>query len=154
MDIRYQFSRKLLVTTRAWTAALDKRLRVLGLTGSRWYALVELSKSPDRPSQRTLAARLGIEAATLVRILDGLAERGLVNRMAHDTDRRTNQIEITAEGSAVLDDISAISAGLRGELLDGVADKDLAVCLRVFDRVQANLARISAKAGAEVAAAS
>jgi len=128
------------VTNRRWTGLLDRRLRKLGLTGSRWYALVELSKTADKPSQRELAARLGIEAATLVRILDGLAKDGLVNRLAHDTDRRTNQVEITSAGQKTLAEISEISAKLRQELLVGIDDADLAVCLSVFQRIHANLA--------------
>jgi MarR family transcriptional regulator for hemolysin len=142
LDIRYHFSRTMGVTNRRWTGLLDKRLRKLGLTGSRWYALVELSKTADKPSQRELAARLGIEAATLVRILDGLAKEGLVKRLAHDTDRRTNQVEITPAGQAILAEISAISAELRNELLQGVDDADLEVCLSVFSRIQSKLTKI------------
>lgn len=143
LDIRYQFSRSLTVTTRRWAAFLDKRLRKLRLTGSRLQTLVELSKSADNPSQRELAARLGIEAATLVRILDGLAAHGLVTRLPHDTDRRTNQIEITSAGQTMLAEISDVSANLRDQLLDGVADEDLAACLRVFARIQVRLSETS-----------
>lgn len=143
LDTRYQFSRSLIVTTRRWAAFLDKRLRRLKLTGSRLQTLVELSKSADNPSQRELAARLGIEAATLVRILDGLAAHGLVSRLPHDTDRRTNQIEITPSGTAMLAEISEVSARVRDELLDGIPDEDLAVCLRVFAQIQARLAQAS-----------
>jgi len=138
LDIRYQFSRTMGVTNRRWTGLLDRRLAKLKLTGSRWYALVELSKTSDKPSQRELAARLGIEAATLVRILDALARDGLVQRLAHDTDRRTNQVEITPAGQKILAEISEISAKLRHELLVGIDDADLAVCLSVFQRIQAN----------------
>jgi MarR family transcriptional regulator for hemolysin len=143
-DLRYQFSRSLTVTTRRWVAFLDKRLGELGLTGSRWYALVELSKSSDNPSQRELAALLGIEPASLVRILDRLSAAGLINRLPHDTDRRTKQIEITPSGKTVLAEISAVSAKVRDELLDGVAEEDLVVCLRVFRVIQGRLAKVAA----------
>jgi DNA-binding MarR family transcriptional regulator len=62
-----------------------------------------------------------------------------VTRLPHDTDRRTNQIEITKVGQVVLAEISEVAASLRNQLLDGVAGEDLIACLRVFAHVQGKL---------------
>jgi MarR family transcriptional regulator for hemolysin len=57
------------------------------LTRSQWQTLAYLS-SNEGIHQGGLAEILEIEPITLVRSLDKLAERGLVERRQHPTDRR------------------------------------------------------------------
>jgi MarR family transcriptional regulator for hemolysin len=135
--IRYKFSRLLTVTQRRWAHYLDKRLAMLGLTDAKWHTLVEISKSQTTLNQRELADRLGIEPATLVKLLDGLAAKKLVRRVADGTDRRTKRIEITPAGSNVLGKISAVAEEIRNELLQDVSDKELRAAIAVLERVQA-----------------
>src|ERR1700685_3778174 len=65
-----------------------QRARNSGLTRSQWQAIAYLSKN-EGIHQAGLAELLEIEPITLVRILDKLAERGLIERRQHPTDRRT-----------------------------------------------------------------
>jgi MarR family transcriptional regulator for hemolysin len=64
----------------------EQRAKSHGLTRSQWQALAYLSKN-EGIHQSGLAEILEIEPITLVRILDRLAERGLVERRPHPTDR-------------------------------------------------------------------
>ncbi|MGO7675379.1 MarR family transcriptional regulator, partial [Rhizobium ruizarguesonis] len=59
----------------------------LGLTRSQWQTLAYLSNN-EGIHQVGLAEILEVEPITLVRILYKLAERGLIERRQHPTDRR------------------------------------------------------------------
>ena len=65
----------------------EQRARDLGLTRSQWQTLAYLNRN-EGIHQSGLADILEIEPITLVRILDRLEERGLVERRRHPTDRR------------------------------------------------------------------
>jgi DNA-binding MarR family transcriptional regulator len=49
-----------------------------------------------------LASNLGIAAATTSRMIEGLCERGLVERTPDPADQRATQVTITATGEAAL----------------------------------------------------
>jgi len=60
----------------------EQRAKCLGLTRSQWQTLAHLSNN-EGIHQAGLAEILEIEPITLVRILDKLEERGLVERRRH-----------------------------------------------------------------------
>jgi len=55
----------------------------------------------ERPTVGRLASRLRLDNSTLTRTLDGLATRGLVERIRDDGDRRVVRIELTSAGEDV-----------------------------------------------------
>jgi len=143
LDIQYQFSRLLALTQRRWTIYLDKRLSALGLTHARWLTLVEISKAETKLNQRELASRLGIESATLVNLLDGLAASHLIRRIPDATDRRTKRIEITPAGNALLKKISAVAEDIRHELLEGVSERELQTMIKILRRIHDRVDKIT-----------
>ena len=72
---------------RRWRTLLDARVKHLGLTQARWIALLHLRHSGCR-AQRDLADKIGVEGPTLVRLLDALQERGLIERLEALMGRR------------------------------------------------------------------
>lgn len=58
--------------------------------------------------QSDVAEALGIQRANFVAIIDGLEEKGLLQRRRSDSDRRVHYIEMTNEGRTVVEDISKI----------------------------------------------
>jgi len=147
-DLQYRFGRSLTVTRRVWSIYLDQRVAPLGLTGPRWHLLVELSNLPAPPSQIDLASLLNIDPASLIKMLDALETRGLIRRTPHGTDRRTKTIEITPEGTELMDRISAIAKEVRRELLVGVTPEELLTCMKVFDAIRENLVTLNGDGGA------
>src|SRR6478672_13626425 len=65
----------------------EQRARDLGLTRSQWQTLAYLNVN-EGIHQSGLAEILEVEPITLVRILDKLQERGLIERRQHPSDRR------------------------------------------------------------------
>ena len=69
----------------------------VGLPFSRVRALRRISVSPMTLGE--LAAALGIDPPNCTAVVDDLEERGLVERRAHPTDRRSKLVVITAPGA-------------------------------------------------------
>ena len=88
--------------------------------------------------QKDLAAQVGIESSTLVRLIDALDEAGLIERQT-DEDRRAKILCLTRRGRSVVKQVEAAAAKVRQRVLADVTDKELAVALDVIDRVCAAL---------------
>ncbi|KOU77963.1 MarR family transcriptional regulator [Streptomyces sp. MMG1533] len=72
-----------------------------GVDGHELAVLVVLSG--DEPlSQVEAAARLGIDRTTMVSLIDGLEDHGLVARRRSPQDRRKNIVELTPAGRECL----------------------------------------------------
>ena len=74
-------------TATALRRAFDRRAVSLGVTRAQWRVLAKLNRTPGL-RQVDLAEHLDMEAITLCRIVDRLAEAGLVERQADPQDRR------------------------------------------------------------------
>ena len=107
-----RFLQALQGAARAWRFALDRHLKAHGLTAAGWNALAAVADSPEPPSQRELARRLGVDGATLVTTLDRLAGGGLVRRDSEPGDRRVKRIGLTPDGDALTRQVRAEAAAL------------------------------------------
>lgn len=120
---------------RLWRGEVDRRLATFGLTESRWLALLHLSRIGGPVTQRELAAAMGVQATTLVHILDGLEADGLIERRAASADRRSNALHLGRKAGPVLARIEATTAAVRAEIFAGIAESDLKTCVRVFGQI-------------------
>lgn len=126
-------------TARAWRLKLDQRLRPLGLSQAKWRTLVLVNRAGDGVTQKHLADLMGIEGPTLVRLLDRLEADGWVERRVCPRDRRNRLIHLSAKSRDMLVRIESVAAGLRTEVLSGVAADDLEAFGRVLRHVRAHL---------------
>ncbi len=116
-------------------------LRRIGQSQARWDALFWISVSGGEATQSELAERIGVEGPTLVTMLHKLEQEGLVERRQVQGDRRAKTIRLTPAAEQVLAEIAGLSAPFRDGLLAGISDKDLEICLSVFDRIIEGLDR-------------
>jgi len=85
----------------------DEVFGVFDLTPQQYNALRLLrSAYPNRIPTLALAAQLVSRAPDITRLLDKLAERGLIDRVRPEDDRRTVQVGITNAGMDLLNDLS------------------------------------------------
>jgi MarR family transcriptional regulator for hemolysin len=131
---------------RIWRTQLDARLQARGVSYSRWVVLAYLARLGEGLTQKELAGYMGIEAPTLVRLLDGLEAEGLVERRPHPSDRRAKAVHLAANAAPELEQFNEVATEVRADLLDGVTDADLATCLAVLDRIDANAAGLEGTA--------
>ena len=133
-----EFANELARVARHWRTRLDARFRVLGLTQARWRTLMELSRNGP-VTQRDLAGFLGIEGPTLVRLLDGLEAKGLIERRACPEDRRAKRVNLTKAAEPILDEIRGIADETRREILAGIPPDDLSVARQVLGTIAQRL---------------
>ena len=124
---------------RLWRTRLDERLAPLGLTQAKWLILVHLSKARGALPQRELSERIGVEGPTVVRVLDGLERLDLIERRPLEGDRRAKAVHLTDLAAPLLEDIIAIAAQVRVEVLQGLSDKEIATCEGAVSAMLGNL---------------
>jgi DNA-binding MarR family transcriptional regulator len=116
----------------------EQRAKDLGLTRSQWQTLAYLSKN-EGIHQAGLAELLEIEPITLVRILDKLEERSLIERRRHPTDRRIRLLFSREEAKPLLDAIRRVAEQTRSEALADVPNADREHLIRTLTTMKSNL---------------
>ena len=124
--------------------AVDAELRVFGLTEATWRPLAYVGRLGDGVRQKELAAALGIEGPSLVRILDGLERRGLIERRENDADRRARGIYLTAAGRELEKRVARTGAAIQRRLLASVAPADLEACERLLRAIELAMDEVEA----------
>ncbi|MFN4090835.1 MAG: MarR family winged helix-turn-helix transcriptional regulator [Alphaproteobacteria bacterium] len=109
---------------RALARRYDDALRPLGLTSGQFSLLMSLNR-PEPASMSSVAAVLAMDRTTVTANLKPLERRGLVRVVVADKDRRSRLMTLTPEGLALL-----------------------ATAVPVWDRVQAETARLLGEQGA------
>ncbi|WP_375395321.1 MarR family winged helix-turn-helix transcriptional regulator [uncultured Sphingomonas sp.] len=82
------------------TRAIDRGLAAQGLGRAHHRALYFIARKPDM-TVSDLLSLLAITKQSLGRVLNELADRGLVETRAGDRDRRQRLLSLTAEGAAL-----------------------------------------------------
>ncbi|MGG6897091.1 MULTISPECIES: MarR family winged helix-turn-helix transcriptional regulator [Rhizobium] len=116
----------------------EQRAKDLGLTRSQWQTLAYLANN-EGIHQAGLAEMLEIEPITLVRILDKLSERGLVERRQHPSDRRSWLLYMREEARPLIDAMRDIGDQTRKEALDGVSPEDRDRLYELLTLMKSNL---------------
>lgn len=119
--------------------AVDAELRVLGLTEATWRPLVHVRRLGDGVRQKELAASLSIEGPSLVRLLDNLERRGLIERREDETDRRARGIHLTRAGRDLAVRAARVGVSIQKRMLATVPAKDLEACQRALMLVERQL---------------
>lgn len=107
---------------RRWRSFIEAALHEAGLTEAAWAPLIHLSRLGDGVTQKVLAARIGIDTSTLVRLIDILEERELIQRQIDPEDRRARRIWLTDKGHQLVADIEATLVRAEDAILDGFDD--------------------------------
>jgi MarR family transcriptional regulator for hemolysin len=125
---------------------VDGELRSYGLTEATWRPLAYVGRLGEGVRQKELAQALGIEGPSLVRLLDSLERRGLIERRAEEDDRRARGIYLTPAGRELQRRVLRVSDATQRRLLSAVRPADLEACDRVFQAIEAALDRPAKRA--------
>src|SRR3954468_16051072 len=96
----------------------EKALKPSGLTPRHLGVLFEVQACPT--SQQALIETVGVDPSKLVGLLNDLEADGLILRRRDPQDRRRHIVEVSAKGSARLEDAKEIAAKVEAELLAGL----------------------------------
>lgn len=119
--------------------AVDAELRVLGLTEATWRPLVYVRRLGDGVRQKELATALSIEGPSLVRLLDNLERRGLIERREDEADRRARGIHLTRAGRDLARRAAKVGGEIQARLLANVPAAELEACQRALAGIEREL---------------
>ena len=134
----HRFGIAFMQLARQWRRAVDARLAEAGLTDATWSPLVHLDYRPDGVVQKDLAHLVGIDDSSLVRLVDLLEQRQLIERRVDEQDRRAKRIVLTDIGRTAVRDIRKTLHAAEAEMLAGLGDEEIAAMLDAFARIMAN----------------
>ena len=116
----------------------DQRARQYGMTRAQWAVLFRLDRS-EGLKQSELAELLDLQPISLTRLLDRLADNGLIERRADPNDRRANRLFLTPAARPLLDRLTALGEDMMATVLQGLDAKSLERMLRDLGLVKENL---------------
>jgi MarR family transcriptional regulator for hemolysin len=124
----------------------DQRARQFGISRAQWVVLLRLDRS-EGLKQSELAEILDLQPISLTRLLDRLADNGLIERRADPNDRRANRLYLTPAARPLLEQLVALGTSLMDEVLaglDGEAhDRLLSDLLLMKDNLRSAISRQS-----------
>src|SRR5512146_350364 len=125
--------------TRRWRQVLDSEFQAAGLTDATWRPLLHLHILGDGVRQKDLAASVGIEGPSIVRLLDTLIMKGLIQRSEDVTDRRAKLLCLTPEGRLIVTRIQEIMTALENKMLGSFNDNEISQMAQFIQRLESNL---------------
>jgi MarR family transcriptional regulator for hemolysin len=136
VTLEERFSSALHNTARAWRAAVDRRLKDLGLSQASWMTIAMAAKAAAPQSQIELAQSLGVEGSTMVAMIDRLVKAGLLVRQASETDRRVKLVVLTDQGNALYGRVKAEAEIFRKELMANVDNSKLLIATELLEQLE------------------
>src|SRR5215813_2398760 len=103
----------------------DQQAAQFGLTRAKWAVLARLDRF-EGLKQSELADMLDLQPITLTRLLDGLADNGLIERRPDPNDRRAKRLYLTPAARPLLASLSELGEELMGTALAGLDQAETA----------------------------
>jgi len=127
-------------TAAALDHALSDVLKPSGLTATQYNVLRILRGAGAQGlCGREVGERMIASVPDVPRMLERMAEAGLVAREADPRDRRHTTARITAKGLKLLDALAPAIGGLHRRMMHGVDHEQLRTLTGLLARVQANV---------------
>src|SRR5262252_8633613 len=116
----------------------DQKAAQFGMTRAKWAVLARLDRF-EGLKQNELAEMLDLQPISLTRLLDGLADNGLIERRPDPDDRRAKRLYLTPAARPLLERLTDLGEDLMAEALAGLDRADVAKLLGRLTTVKENL---------------
>jgi MarR family transcriptional regulator for hemolysin len=140
--MRHRNSRELAFTTndvaRLLRTYADHAARRFGMTRAKWAVLARLDRF-EGLKQTELAEMLDLQPITLTRLLDGLADNGLIERRPDPDDRRAKRLYLTPAARPLLERLTDLGEDLMATALAGLNAAEVEAVLGNLTTVKENL---------------
>jgi MarR family transcriptional regulator, transcriptional regulator for hemolysin len=131
----------------------DQRARQFGISRAQWTVLMRLHHS-EGLKQTELAEILDLQPISLTRLLDRLAENGLIERRPDPHDRRANRLYLTPAARPLLKQLTALGEDVMQIVLQNVDENAQEQLLRNLGVMKDNLRAAINRNGNDAAAQS
>ncbi|MCK2215537.1 MarR family winged helix-turn-helix transcriptional regulator [Actinomadura sp. ATCC 31491] len=112
--------------------------RHVGLSPQRVQLLVRLRRDGET-SHSDLRRALGLDGATVTRLVKEFEAEGLAGRRLDPADNRYTLAALTAEGERAAAELERAHQAYQERLLDGVTERERELVLDVLRRLRANM---------------
>ncbi len=136
---------RLLLTTRRWRQFLDQKILSSGLTDATWRPLIHLLLLGNGINQKILAESVGISGPSLVRLLDSLVTKGLVERHEDESDRRARKLYLTTAGEQLARQVHQAIQDLNRQVLGDMNASEEQAIIALLQKLENNMNRYDEK---------
>lgn len=127
-------------TAKVFESAFDQQLRrKADITVAQSRVIGTLALVKDGMTQKEIANTIGIEASTIVPIIDKLEEQGIVIRKLDHNDRRNNLIFLTGKSEAKWELIIECALELEKASRQGLREEELETTKRTLRKIAQNV---------------
>ncbi len=136
--VRREIAFNIMDVARMLRTYADQRARQFGISRAQWTVLVRLDRS-EGLKQSELAEILDLQPISLTRLLDRLAENGLIERRPDPNDRRANRLYLRPAARPLLTELADLSQEMMETVLEGLDDDANDRLLRDLVTIKDNL---------------
>lgn len=117
---------------------MEESLQPIGLTAAQFDVMQQLLHE-DGLEHRVLQDRLNVASPTLTNIIDGMVERGLVERRMSPEDARVKQLFLTAKAHDLHDQLREAGEQFVARMFTGFSRNEVGLFLDWLDRINQNM---------------
>jgi MarR family transcriptional regulator for hemolysin len=145
LELRRELVFQLIESSRLLQAFVDERAKEFGTTRAQWGVLGRLRRQ-EGLTQVELAAQLGLQPISLVRLLDRLVEQKCVERRTDPHDRRANKLYLTEKGRRMIEELDPHGHRLRADVLESFSNEDVLQMREMLIAIKARLGALTSEA--------
>ena len=116
----------------------DQRARQFGISRAQWTVLIRIDRT-EGLKQSELADILDMQPISITRLLDRLAENGLIERRADPNDRRAHRLYLKPAARPMLEQLAALGTDMMTTVLDGLDTRTVERMLSDLGLIKDNL---------------
>jgi DNA-binding MarR family transcriptional regulator len=126
---------------RAHSLFLDIMEPMIEQRGFSWIQYVVLAALRDgiAVNPKAICAQYRHDSGALTRIIDQLAERGLLERVRRDKDRRKVELQLTPAGRDAIESLIPLIVGKLNEVLSDLSQAEVQELLRLLVKLNTTL---------------
>lgn len=132
-------------TDKLHRSLVESRMSDLKLHRSQHHMLVCIAGFETPPTQKMIAERLNISAATVTVTIKKLEAAGYVTKICDQNDNRCNSVSITQKGRDILARGKEIIDSIDSSMFKDFSDQELASFADCLIKIQNNLTACGAK---------
>lgn len=116
----------------------NRFLEPYGLTRTSWYIVYHIYETGGS-LQKDLQNFLGIESGSMAIIINGLVNKGWIQRKSVEKDRRVKRLELTSEGKKRWEKVPDFIQILRKKMMSEISEDEEAKAVAVLIKAWKNI---------------
>ncbi|MGC2780383.1 MAG: MarR family transcriptional regulator [Bradyrhizobium sp.] len=116
----------------------DREAARFGMTRAQWAVLAKVERR-EGLKQSELAELMEMQPITLTRLIDKLADAGLIERRGDDSDRRVNRLYLKKAARPLLAKLAVLRAELTDTALQGISPADAERLMTNLEAIKENI---------------